>query len=100
MSAAPTFALVFLTQNQTSAPENGEQATALELGKPIERVLQGGEKHSYEIHADAGMFLHAIVEQLGIDVALTLYAPDGKKIASIYNPSGTSAPEQISTIAE
>ncbi len=100
MSAAPTLALVFLTQNQNSALDRSEQAAVLEPGTTVEGTLQGGETRSYEIHADAGMFLHAIVEQLGIDVALTLYAPDGKKIASMYNPSGTSAPNQISTITE
>src|SRR5437870_2880198 len=100
MSVIPTLTFAHRERNQTSAQENGGQVTSIEPGKPVERALQGGEKHTYEIHADAGQFLHAVVEQLGIDVNLTLYAPDGKEIASMNSPNGSSGLEQISTIAE
>ncbi|MGA2195112.1 MAG: hypothetical protein ABSH40_07560 [Bryobacteraceae bacterium] len=84
-----------------SSPGTGGQpqseATFLEPGKPLERTLQGGEKHTYAIRAEAGQFMHAIVDQLGIDVALTLYAPDDKPIGSMDSPNGTSGLEQIST---
>jgi CHAT domain-containing protein/tetratricopeptide (TPR) repeat protein len=72
----------------------------LDPGKPIEKRLGGGETDSYEIQASAGQFLHAVVEQLGIDVALALYGPNGKQIATMDSPNGTLGPEQISTIAE
>jgi CHAT domain-containing protein/Tfp pilus assembly protein PilF len=72
----------------------------LEAGKPVEKTLAGGETHSYEIPADAGQFLHAVVEQLGIDVALILYSPDGKQIATMDSPNGLFGLEQISTIAD
>ena len=58
------------------------------------------KKHIYEIHVDAGQFLHAVVEQLGIDVKLTLIGPDGKEITSMDSPNGKSGLEQISTITE
>jgi len=76
------------------------EATSLEPGKPIEREMRGGEKHSYAVHAEAGQFIHAIVDQLGIDVVLTLYAPDDKPVGSMDSPNGISGLEQISTIAE
>jgi CHAT domain-containing protein/tetratricopeptide (TPR) repeat protein len=90
------------TQQQTQAtvPQEDGKPIVLEPGKPMERELKGGEKHTYEIRARAGLFLHAIVDQLGIDVALNLYAPDGKLIASMDSPSGAYGLEQISTIAE
>ena len=69
-------------------------------GKPLERNMQGGEKHSYGIRAESSQFMHVLVVQLGIDVALTLYAPDGKLIGSMDSPNGTVGLEQISTIAE
>ena len=77
-----------------------QAGTDLEPGKPLERTLQGGEKHIYAIHAESGQFVHATVDQLGIDVALTLYAPDGKPIGSMDSPNGNFGLEQISTIAE
>ena len=96
--AAPTTA----PPQSTSANPTQERSSAvcLEPGKPIEKTLAGGATDSYEIQADAGQFLHAVVEQLGIDVALTFYGPDGKQIASMDSPNGTSGLEQISTIAD
>lgn len=52
-------------------------------GKSLVRALAGGQRDIYEIHMDAGQFLHAAVEQLGIDVALTLRGPDVKTIGSM-----------------
>jgi CHAT domain-containing protein/tetratricopeptide (TPR) repeat protein len=72
----------------------------LKPGKRLERTLAGGEKHIYAIRAKRGQFIHAIVDQLGIDVALTLYAPDDKPIGSMDSPNGAFGLEQISTIAE
>ena len=84
---------------QSTAPAQSE-TTFLEPGKSLEQTLQGGEKHIYAIRAETGQFIHAIVDQLGIDVALTLYEPDGKSVGSMDSPNGTFGPEQISTIAE
>jgi len=83
----------------TAPPPQGE-ITSLESGKPLERTLQGGEKHVYAIRAETGNFIHFIVEQIGIDVVLTLYAPDGKPLGSMDSPNGRFGLEQISTIAE
>jgi CHAT domain-containing protein/Flp pilus assembly protein TadD len=72
----------------------------LEPGTAVEKTLAGGATDSYEIHAEAGQFLHAVVDQLGIDVALTLYDPAGKQIATMDSPNGAFGPEQISTVAD
>ncbi len=88
-------------QTVASTPSaNGNRAVIqLEAGKTLEETLGGGEKHSYEIQAEAGQFLHVIVEQKGIDVALTLFDPGGKAIASMDSPNGAFGLEQISVIA-
>ena len=46
-----------------------------------------------------GQFLHVIVEQEGIDVALTLFDPSGKPVASMDSPNGAFGLEQVSVIA-
>ena len=56
------------------------QAQKLESGKPIERDLTRGESHIYQLKLAAGQFLRVVVEQKGIDVALTLVSPDGKQL--------------------
>jgi CHAT domain-containing protein len=84
----------------TNSAQGKSFAVRLEAGKPLDKMLAGGEKDSYDIYVGSGQFLHAVVEQLGLDVALTLYAPDGKLIASMDSPNGNHGLEQLSTIAE
>ena len=90
--------------NSQTAPANSSQenrpVVRLEPGKPIEKTLAGGGSDSYEIQVGAGQFLHAVVDQLGIDVVLSLYGPDGKPIATMDSPNGAFGLEQISTITE
>jgi CHAT domain-containing protein len=87
--------------NENAAPSTPPKAPPAKLppGVPLEKMLQGGETHCYEIHAEAGQFLHATVEQHGIDVALTFDAPGGKPIATMDSPNGTFGLEQLSIIA-
>ena len=91
-----------LGAQSSSGPAGHPQsdATFLEPGKPLERTLQGGEKHIYAIRAEAGQYVHAIVDERGINVTLTLYAPNGKPVGSMNSPNGNFGLEQISTIAE
>lgn len=77
-----------------------QDVNALELGKPIERDLAGGQSHSYQIALTASQFLHVVVEQLGIDVVVTLHGPDDKKLAEVDSPNGTQGPEPLILIME
>ena len=95
-----TFAATPQEQAQARAVLDDPKPVLLEPGKPLERELKGGEKQTYEVRAEAGLFLHAEVEQLGIDVALTLYAPDGEPIATMDSPNDNFGPEKISVIVE
>src|SRR5215475_9440611 len=61
------------------------ESIPLELGKPIERELAGGQSHAYQITLAAGQYLDVVVEQRGIDVVATLSGPDGKQIAEFDN---------------
>ncbi|MGD0938771.1 MAG: tetratricopeptide repeat protein [Terracidiphilus sp.] len=91
-----------LCTQSSSGPARPPQSkpTFLEPGKRLESTLQGGGKRTYEIHAEASQFIHAVVEQIGIDVGLNLYAPDGTLIGSMDSPNGSFGLEQISAIAE
>ncbi len=66
----------------------------------IERELKGGETHDFQISLLAGQFLHVVVDQRGIDVVVTLFAPDGKQIARTDRPNGDYGPEPVVAIAE
>src|SRR5436309_15945341 len=68
--------------------------------QPIERELAGGESHFYSIKLDRGQLVHVRVEQRGIDVVLSLFATDGKKLIEVDSPSGAQGPEHLWAMAE
>ena len=76
-----------------SAPSTQEpaQAPALEPERPVARDLNAGESHTYKVALDADQLMIAVVEQRGVDVAMTLVGPDGVKQAEVNNVLGTSA---------
>jgi len=80
--------------------QNHQEALPLEPGKPIEREMKGGEQHSYHLTLNAGQLLHAVVDQRGIDVVVTLFDPEGKPIVQMDGPNANQGPEPIWAIAE
>jgi len=72
----------------------------LEPGKPIARELSGGAVHSYQIVLTAKQFLRVAVDQRGIDLIVTLYDPNGKRIADFDSRVGLYGTESASLISE
>ncbi|MES1243460.1 MAG: CHAT domain-containing protein [Acidobacteriota bacterium] len=72
----------------------------LEVGRPLERELKGGEGHVYEFELKAGEYAHAVADQRGIDVAARLIGPDGKLVIRVDSPNGAYGPEPVHEIAE
>src|SRR5262245_28116747 len=66
----------------------------------IERELKGGETHSYRVSLKAEQFLHADVEQKGIDLIVAVFGPDGKQITESDSPNDRWGPEPVLLIAE
>jgi tetratricopeptide (TPR) repeat protein len=62
--------------------------------------MRGGESHSYEIELKAGKYLHLVVDQRGVDVVLTLFAPDGKPLLEVDSPNDAQGPEPLTFIAK
>jgi len=73
---------------------------SLEPGKLVERELSGGQSHSYKITMTSGQYLQIVVGQRGIDVAVTLFTPGGKKISEVNSDPLTEGSETVSAIAE
>ena len=70
------------------------------LLSPVERPLKGGETNSYRVSLKTGQFLFAVVEQKGIDVVVSVFAPGGKPITESDSPNDRWGPEPILLIAE
>ena len=82
------------------AAQSAEESHSLDPGKPIERELSGGRSHFYKVTMTSGQYLQIVVKQLGIDVQVALYTPDGKKIDDVDSAHATAEAETISAIAE
>lgn len=63
-------------------------------------AIKGGESHSYLINLAAGQFLHALIEQQGIDVAVSLFKPDGSQLSYSDSPNDRFGPEPAVMVAE
>src|SRR5262245_38614938 len=82
------------------AAPSAQESISLELGKPVERELSGGQSHSYKIAMAPGQYLQVTVSQQGIDTLVALFMPDGKKVGEADIEKATVRSETISAIAE
>lgn len=89
-------------QNTGGACAAGANADARQLdpGMVIERELAGAQTHSYLVAASAGQFLRMVIDQRGIDVEATVCAPDGKQVARVDRPNGSTGPEAVSILSD
>jgi len=81
-------------------PTIGQNIATLEIGRPVERELKGGETHTYSVSLLAGQFLYVVADQNRCDVILTLVGPGGDKLVEVNSPNGTQAPESIGYLAD
>ncbi len=96
----PGSSLAQASDGARKAAQSAQETDSLEPGKPIERELSGGQSHSYKITMISGQYLHVVVDQRGIDVAVALFAPDGKKISEVDIEHLVDGSETVSAIAE
>ncbi len=71
------------------------QTINLEVGKPIERELKGGESHQFKISIPANQFLHLEVTQKGVDVIVSILNSTNEKKFEIDSPNGTQGKEIV-----
>ncbi|MCM3902250.1 MAG: tetratricopeptide repeat protein [Pyrinomonadaceae bacterium] len=92
-------AVALNSQASKNAAQNQGEVPRLEVDKPIERELAGEESHSYQTTLAEGQYLNVVVEQRGIDVAVVLFAPDGKQLLEVDSPSSDQGPKPLVWIA-
>src|SRR6266850_1512388 len=92
LGGRPLPAAVFAEANETETDTEGISLSVSDRAR--RRELKNGEAHSYYVTLHAGDYLRAVVEQLGIDARVTLFAPDNRALAQRncreFGPSPTS----------
>ena len=92
-------ATTFLSSAPASSQTTPPESALLTQGKPIERQISGKETHSYRISAAKGQFITGAVEQRGVDVIVTVLAPNGKSLSVVDSPNGDQGDEPFSIVA-
>lgn len=85
----------------SGALESGEAGGSnLKPGESVERELAGGGVHQYAVALASDQYVHLTVDQNGIDVAVSAFAPDGKPVMQVDSPNGAHGPEPLELVAE
>lgn len=66
---------------------------SLSPGASLSRTVAG--RHRFRFSAPADRFLHLIVDQRGIDVAVSLRDPAGRLLFEVDSPTGAHGPETV-----
>ncbi len=82
------------------AAQSNQDVSLLEPGRPIERDLGGGQAHTYRVKLVTDQFLRIVIEQRGIDVAVTLSGSDGKAATQMDRADGTHGTESVVWLAD
>jgi CHAT domain-containing protein/tetratricopeptide (TPR) repeat protein len=80
------------------AQQQKADITTLQVDTPIKREADGSTSHLYQVSAKAGQYLRVVVTQQGVDVAVTLFGPNGQALLKADGPSGAIGPEPLSVI--
>jgi CHAT domain-containing protein/Tfp pilus assembly protein PilF len=96
-----------LIQSANSLQVHGQQAKSvsdpedtLELGKPIERDIAGGQTQSYKVKLSKDQFADLSIQRRGIDVVEQLLAPDGKVYARFAAEWRSNVTESVGFVAD
>ena len=100
MRNVPLLAIVALVGAGIPVAFAQPPARPLEVGAPVEQSISGSEVHAYTVRADANTTLAAVVMQKGVDVVVSLHAPNGTRLVEVDSPNGTNGPEPLTMVIE
>ena len=84
------FAVSALQLSVTTAQDNTEPVV-LELGKPVERELAGGQSHRYTLTVPSNQYLRLLARQHGVDIMLDVLDSTGRKLVDEYDNTGSGS---------
>lgn len=67
----------------------------LNVKDSIQAGILQTESHRYLFKANKGQFLNFVVNQIGIDLKVSLYSPQNSLIMEVDSPNGKNRPEHV-----
>jgi CHAT domain-containing protein/Tfp pilus assembly protein PilF len=83
LAVPPTVKTQSNASSSSAAVAQSAAIPNLELAKPIERDITGGEVHPYNLTLKLDQFVQFAVDQRGIDLAIWTFDPNGKRISEV-----------------
>jgi len=68
---------------------------SLEVGKTQKHSTNSLDKHVFNLELDSDQFVFLRVIQQGVDLQISTYDPNGKKISDFDSPNGLNGPELV-----
>ncbi|MEW6369171.1 MAG: CHAT domain-containing protein [Acidobacteriota bacterium] len=77
-----------------------DEGHRLLIGQRVEREMGGGESHFYDLMLSSGEYARIVVAVRGIDLAVSIAAPDGTQVSEMDHADETEGPESVSAVAD
>jgi CHAT domain-containing protein len=90
----------FASSRQETLTQESGQSQTISSGLAIERELTSGQVHVYQIKLTADEYVRVRVDERGIDVVLTLLAPDRTPLADSHATRGSGDANAVAIVAE
>jgi CHAT domain-containing protein/Tfp pilus assembly protein PilF len=84
--------------SQTGTAQGG--LTVLRPGEVIGREIKGGDVNAFSVHLTSGQYVRVVVERQKIDLFMSVFNPEGKRLIESANPGGARGPVSVSIMAE
>src|ERR1044072_6753345 len=94
------FAFSVALHARTSVVEFQSDVTVLVPEKIVETGMTTGDNHTLKVRLNANEYLRVVIEQIGINVIITVLDPAGEKVMEVDAPVGAYGPEYVSFIAK
>lgn len=82
------------------AVQSSKEVPELVLGVSVSRAMAGGAAHSYRITIGSGQYIRLVLDQHGIDLAMTIFHPNGRLLVEGDTAHGSQGQERLAAIAE
>ncbi|MEW6731306.1 MAG: CHAT domain-containing protein [Acidobacteriota bacterium] len=97
--AQGAFSIIHQDNDTKNNRETNGNFIVLAQDKPVIRELETGGSHYYRINLNSGEYLHVIIDQKGIGIIATLFAPNGEKLIVVNRQKSVEGLEHIYWLA-
>ena len=98
VTPAPSFSQT-LKQNE-DCTELQDNPTPLQTGEVLTRTMKPNERHLFRVSLAPQQYVHATIDQKGVDVVVTLLNPNKELVIERDTPNGKFGPEAVSAVAQ